>query len=235
MMPRMSGRDTIKRLKNNPEYKIPTIALTANAIEGMKEEYLACGFDDYLSKPIEKNELERVIKKYIHKANVESSNTVTSDNAQSIIEMDFELPALAMEVVKKNDIKPQTSIKDFSNKKVLLVDDNEMNLKVAEMHLKKYNLNITKCTRGNEAISKYQEDNNYDLILLDEMMPEMDGCSTLDNLRKIEGFNVPTIMMTASPKDEVSDKIIQHKFDGYVGKPIVKEELDKILTDFLNK
>ena len=60
MMPRMNGTETFHKLKENPNFKIPTIALTANAITGMREKYLAEGFNDYLAKPIEQNELIRV-------------------------------------------------------------------------------------------------------------------------------------------------------------------------------
>ncbi len=236
MMPRMSGRDTIKRLRLNPNYKIPTVALTANAIEGMKEEYLACGFDDYLSKPIEKQELERVIRKYIHKRDLEQSNAVTTSSVESIIDMDFELPALLSNNKEQKPVVNRPSdYPDYTGKKVLLVDDNEMNLKVAEMNLKKYKLTIDKCTRGKEAINKVIENNNYDLILLDEMMPEMDGCTTLDNLRQIDNFNTPTVMMTASPRDEVQAKLDLHHFDEYVGKPINKDELNDVLQKILNK
>ena len=65
MMPRMSGRDVIKKLRKAEDFNVPTIALTANAIEGMKDEYLECGFDDYISKPIERKEIERVIKTFL--------------------------------------------------------------------------------------------------------------------------------------------------------------------------
>ncbi|MBP5678387.1 MAG: response regulator [Bacilli bacterium] len=60
MMPKMSGVETFSKLKENPDYHIPTIALTANAITGMREKYLAVGFDDYLAKPMEQTELIRV-------------------------------------------------------------------------------------------------------------------------------------------------------------------------------
>ena len=59
MMPKMSGIETFSKLKQIPNYHIPTIALTANAITGMREKYLSVGFDDYLAKPIEQNELIR--------------------------------------------------------------------------------------------------------------------------------------------------------------------------------
>ena len=83
MMPKMSGRETLQKLKANPNYKIPTIALTANAIEGMKDEYLNCGFDDYLSKPIEKKELERVIRNYLNKTKEYEINSVITQNISS--------------------------------------------------------------------------------------------------------------------------------------------------------
>lgn len=217
MMPKMSGRETLQKLKANPNYKIPTIALTANAIEGMKDEYLNCGFDDYLSKPIEKKELERVIRTYLNKTKEYEINSVITQNISSPI------------TEKTADIQT-----NFSNKKVLVVDDNELNLKVIELALKPYNLNIDKAKSGTECISKVIE-NKYDLILMDDMMPEMDGCKTLENLNTIEGFTTPTILTTASKEDEVTGKIKEYGFKGYLGKPINKISLDNLLKDILNK
>ena len=63
-MPEMSGVQTFKTLKANPSFNIPTVMLTANAIDGMKEKYLLQdGFDEYIAKPIAKKELDRVIRK----------------------------------------------------------------------------------------------------------------------------------------------------------------------------
>ena len=217
MMPKMSGRETLQKLKANPNYKIPTIALTANAIEGMKDEYLNCGFDDYLSKPIEKEELERVIRTYLNKTKEYEINSVITQNISSPI------------TEKTVDIQS-----NFSNKKVLVVDDNELNLKVIELTLKPYNLTIDKAKSGKECISKVIE-NKYDLILMDDMMPEMDGCKTLENLNTIEGFTTPTILTTASKEDEVTGKIKEYGFKGYLGKPINKISLDNLLKDILNK
>ena len=233
MMPKMNGRETIKRLKSDDNYKIPTIALTANAITGMKEEYLSCGFDDYLSKPIEKTELERVIKTYIHKMNDEITNT-PSGEVSSIIDMDFNIPDVVPRSMQKEVAKDNENALDFSDKKLLLVDDNELNLKVAEMSLKKYKFDITSVKSGSDCISKVIE-NKYDIIFLDDMMPDLDGCKTLDNLKTLEDFNTPVIMMTASPKDEVEKKIQEHGFNGYLGKPFKKEDLDDILNKELNK
>ena len=65
MMPRMSGVETFHNLRDLPEFNIPVIALTANAISGMKEKYISEGFSDYLSKPIDKKELNRVLVKFL--------------------------------------------------------------------------------------------------------------------------------------------------------------------------
>ena len=67
MMPRMTGTETLQKLKEIETFNTPVVALTANAITGMKEEYIGRGFNDYLSKPIVKEDLNRVMKKYLKK------------------------------------------------------------------------------------------------------------------------------------------------------------------------
>jgi len=67
MMPKMSGVETFAKLRELPNFHIPTIALTANAISGMKEKYLKDGFNDYLAKPIDKLELNRILEKFLTK------------------------------------------------------------------------------------------------------------------------------------------------------------------------
>ena len=66
MMPKLSGVETFKKLKEMENFNTPVIALTANAIAGMKENYLKEGFNDYISKPIDKKELERVLNTYLN-------------------------------------------------------------------------------------------------------------------------------------------------------------------------
>ena len=223
MMPKMTGKEAVKKLKSDPNFKTPVIVLTANAITGMREEYLAAGFDDYLSKPIEKKELERVIKEHINVTNSVQMNSSLSRATNSIFENKIEI---------ENPISTEPTF-SYSKNKILLVDDNEVNLKVALTTLKKYNLDITTVTSGSECIEKVITE-KYDLILLDDMMPELDGCTTLENLKSIEDFNTPTIMMTASSKDEVQEKLEKYGFDGYLSKPFNRNDLEEILDSFLN-
>ncbi len=64
MMTGMNGTETLKKLRENPDFDTPVIILTANALEGMKDDYIASGFDDYLAKPINKNEIKSVLDKF---------------------------------------------------------------------------------------------------------------------------------------------------------------------------
>lgn len=79
MMPKMSGVITLKRLKEDPNFNIPTIALTANAITGMREKYLADGFNDYLAKPIEKEQLIRVVNQVLGRSATEELDKISTD------------------------------------------------------------------------------------------------------------------------------------------------------------
>ena len=237
MMPKMSGKETLAKLKQINGFNIPVIALTANAIEGMKEEYLNLGFNDYLSKPIEKKELERVLRTYLAKRQINSTNTTNSTSATSILssqitsdnpikEDELDLPTLKG---NENSEKPVQT-----HGKILVVDDNELNIKVAVKLLEKIVNSVESVTSGSDCIAKVVEGNDYDLILMDDMMPDLDGPSTLDNLRDIDGFNVPVILLTASELDSsIEDKIANHHFAGYLSKPINKEELIKVLTKFI--
>ena len=122
---------------------------------------------------------------------------------------------------------------DYSKKKVLVVDDNILNLKVANRALSDLNLKIEEVTSGKEAIEKVNK-NKYDVILLDIMMPEMDGVKTLQELKKIEDFNIPVVALTADALEGAKEKYLQEGFNDYIAKPFtrnqIKEKLDKLLS-----
>lgn len=224
MMPKMSGRETLEKLKELGNFNIPVIALTANAITGMKEEYLASGFDDYLAKPIDKKELERIITKYLSRLNSQKMKSSHTNRITSILDNDIKLEDVGAS-------RNEQSL-NFKGRKVLVVDDNEVNIKIATTFLKKYNLKITTAKNGKQAIEKVIY-NDYDLILLDELMPGMDGVKTLENLKTIEGFKTPVILMSASRIDDLKDKLIGNNFFGYLGKPFNRVELEKVLKEAL--
>lgn len=121
---------------------------------------------------------------------------------------------------------------NYSNKKVMIVDDNALNIKVAKRALKDFNLNIVESMSGQECLDKIQESNDYDLILMDIMMPNMSGETTLKELQKIDNFKTPVIALTADALTGAKEKYLSEGFIDYIPKPFskeqIKEKLDKI-------
>jgi len=227
MMPKMRGGETLTRLKKIPNFNIPTVALTANAVSGMKEQYLKDGFNDYLSKPIDKNELHEILKRNI-------LNCVAVDKEQPVGEQTNK--SIEEPIQDKKEIKTsnENNIPNYSDKKVLIVDDNNLNIKVASIVLKPYNINIESVNSGNEAVVKIKEGNVYDLIFMDDMMPELNGVETFHKLEQIENFNIPVVMLTANAIEGAREKYLSEGLNDYLSKPIDKKEMNRVLNKFLN-
>ncbi len=146
------------------------------------------------------------------------------------------------EIVDKSSVNFETykakkmtvdSYFDGSKYNILLVDDNLLNLKVAEKMLKQYNLNVTSVKSGLECLNK-TKNNKYDLIFMDHMMPEMDGIHTLYNLKnRASGFDTPVVVLTANAIDGSMEMYLREGFCDYLSKPIDQVELDRILREQL--
>ena len=120
---------------------------------------------------------------------------------------------------------------DLYNIKILMIDDNPLNLKVATKLLEKYNANmITTCESGFECISKIKNKDKFDIILLDDMMPKMSGVETLKRLKEIDEFNTPVIALTANAISGMREKYIKDGFSDYLAKPIEKEQLIEVMN-----
>ena len=140
---------------------------------------------------------------------------------------------LQSENFNKKDDKPL--IKDFTGKKVLVVDDNKLNLKVARRLLTNYNLEIIDANSGFECIDKINNHERFDLILMDDMMPKMTGSETLERLKKDSSFKIPVVILTANAIEGMKNKYLDKGFDDYLAKPIEKDELERVLNRFLNR
>ncbi len=118
--------------------------------------------------------------------------------------------------------------------KILLVDDNEMNLKVTNKLLQRFGANeIVSITNGFECIERIEKGEYYDIILLDDMMPKMSGVETLQKLKNIPNFNIPVVALTANAITGMKEKYINEGFTAYLSKPLVKEELIKVFRQLL--
>ena len=122
----------------------------------------------------------------------------------------------------------------YNNKKVLLVDDNKINLKVAERLLESYGIKTESVDSGFACLDKIKAGEKYDLIMLDDMMPRMSGVETLKKLKEIPDFNMKVIALTANALTGMKEKYLADGFDNYLAKPINKDELNKIINKYLN-
>ena len=148
--------------------------------------------------------------------------------------------AIDQRIIKKEKIETKEEITedkiDVSGKKVLIVDDNNLNIKVATRLLKQYNLNIDSATSGRECINKIILGENFDLILMDDMMPGKSGVETFNELKQMDNFNIPTIILTANAISGMREKYIDNDhFNDYLSKPIDRQELDRVIRKFLVK
>ena len=136
-------------------------------------------------------------------------------------------------VVEKSEEKKVSEV-HAEGRKVLIVDDNKINLKVASRLLENYRLDITTVESGALCIDKVNS-NTYDLILMDDMMPNMSGVETLHKLKEIDGFATPVVALTANAVTGMKEKYLNDGFDDYLAKPINRDELNNIVAKYLNK
>ena len=137
--------------------------------------------------------------------------------------------------VAKQAKKYKTTL-DLHGIRILLVDDTSLNLKVATKLLQRFNAdNVITCDSGFACLEKIQRGEQYDLILLDDMMPKMSGVETLKKLKEMPGFNVPTIALTANAITGMREKYLADGFDDYLAKPIDKEQLVQVVNQVLGR
>lgn len=123
---------------------------------------------------------------------------------------------------------------DFTGKKALVVDDTRLNLTLIAKFLGRLNMESETIDNGKGALERCNEE-KYDVIFLDHMMPEMNGIEVFLELRKAKGINesTPVIMLTANAMAGVVQEYMDMGFDGYVSKPIdmnkLKLEIAKVL------
>jgi len=138
------------------------------------------------------------------------------------------------DVIKKE--KEVKTTLDLTDVKVLIVDDVDLNLKVAKKLLERYNANLVDtCDSGFECLEKIKSGEVYDLILLDDMMPKMSGVDTLKKLKEIPGFRTPVIALTANAISGMREKYLADGFDDYLAKPIEKEQLIQVINEILGR
>ncbi len=119
------------------------------------------------------------------------------------------------------------------NAEILVVDDYDMNLFVMSSLLKSTKAKVTTCVSGEDCL-KYMSQNNYDIVLLDHMMPEMDGIETLKKMIEMDlKKKTIVIALTANAISGAKELYLNNGFDDYLSKPIEITQLEQMLVQYL--
>ena len=236
-MPGMSGYEVVKQIRN-PQSTIQDFQSTINNHQSsiqslpllalsslMERDAKKCGeagFDGFLSKPIRREKLYRMLERMIGKRKVEGKKD---------------------EAVKEKIIT-QYSVREEMKRsaRILLAEDNPVNQKLAKMMLTKAGYQVEVADNGKEAVEKYAASpENFDLIFMDVQMPEMDGLEATREIRKQSTINnqqssikrVPIVAMTAHAMKGDREKCIEAGMDDYITKPIKREIVFGILEKWV--
>ena len=157
---------------------------------------------------------------------VTGSETIGKETAEKMQSLE---PYVSQEEIQ-NNLTP--SLMPYG--KVLVVDDIDINLYVAQGLLAFYDLNVEICASGFEAVEKIKHGKTYDVIFMDHMMPGMDGIEATKKLRDF-GYTKPIIILTANAPAGSEDDYLTQGFDGFLSKPIITESLHAILIKHVQR
>ncbi|MEJ2657201.1 MAG: response regulator [Desulfobacterales bacterium] len=229
-MPGISGYEIAKQIRNfkssNPDHdhSIRNLFLIALSPLMKREEqkYNDAGFDDILNKPVRKEKLYRILENAVKKHRSKDEKQHKKD----------------LNVQKQDKARPPAPTDHHHSANILLAEDNSINQKLAKMMLLKAGYQVETAVTGKEALERYIDSSgNFDLILMDMQMPEMDGIEATRLIREWEekaglsgsGYElsshrkrVPIVALTANAIKGDKEKCLENGMDDYITKPINK-------------
>ena len=220
--------------------------IISNTGHAMKEEYLNFDFNDFtkIGEEIEGNSIDStalglvVAKRYIDmlEGKMDFLNE-TGKGTKYFVYLEQKIvneEKIGDIYINKSKDVPEERALDLTGKKILIVDDNVINIKIAERLLEGYKATIDSAKSGAECIEKIKT-TKYDLIFLDHMMPEMDGVATL-NVMKSSAYAIPPVIaLTANSYSGIREKYLEEGFNDYLAKPINYKDLNKLMHNYFDE
>ncbi len=214
MMPEMDGFMLAEEILQRPDSHPSTMMMLSSADRHENAERCrALGLTAYMSKPVKRSELLNAIMTAIAREPAEPSETTATDGQRPRIHS------------------------SNRNMQILLAEDNTVNQKLAVKLLEKRGHQVVVAGNGKEAILA-MERHEFDIILMDVQMPEMDGIETTQTIRECEqktGDRIPIIAMTAHAMKGDRERCLEAGMDGYLSKPLQPSELFETVEGFANR
>ncbi|HMG05523.1 MAG TPA: response regulator, partial [Chthoniobacterales bacterium] len=213
MLPDMSGFDLIEKIRDENE-NLPIIVYTAKDLS-----------------PDEEEKLNRVAQTTIVK-DVRSPERLFDQTALWLHRDAASLPEEKREILRR--LHDPDAI--LAGKKVIIVDDDIRNIFAMTSMLERYKMDVRSAETGKAALELLQSDPETDLVLMDIMLPEMDGYETMRAIRKMYGFEeLPIIALTAKAMKGDREKCIGAGASDYIAKPVDTERLLTLLRNWLHR
>ena len=209
-MPDLNGIETVRRIRKVIGGSAPIIILTAYDWSDIEEEAREAGVTAFCSKPLFMSELRNVMAR-----------------------------PLMISLDKQTEEKSEAEAKpDFSGKRVLLAEDNELNQMLAENMLTNVGLAVEIANDGTEAVEKMKSApaGYYDIILMDVQMPKMDGYEATRQIRALEDnekAGIPIVAVTANVFEEDRQIAMEAGMNGHLAKPYDVPDIMKTLKELL--
>ncbi|MDR0919916.1 MAG: response regulator [Oscillospiraceae bacterium] len=205
-MPKMSGVETIKKLKQIIDKSCNIVVISAEEWTKINDEAAALGVYEHLSKPI--------LPSVLYSKLAELVKTDDTDDETEIFEFD-----------------------DYSGKRILIVDDNEINREIIKGILGDTGVTFEQAVNGEEAVQIFKDHSiALDLIIMDVQMPILDGLSATKQIRELDipyAAQIPIVAMTANAFNEDKVLCLKAGMDDYIAKPIDVKKLQLILKKYL--
>ena len=211
MMPDINGYDVTRKLKSDPETAhIPIMLVTALDGDEDKAMGLEAGADEFLNKPVNMSELRARVQSLLRlKVFQEQLHTRSQSEKFVVTPSDSRLPE-------------EETIESPS---ILIVEDNPVDARLLEQYLDRDTYRIKTVSNGEDAI-EYAQSERIDLILVDIVLPGIDGFELIERFKKMDGYkNVQVIVITSLEASDERIRGINLGVDDYLTKPVSREEL----------
>ena len=212
LMPDMNGIETVRRIRKVISADVPIIVLTAYDWADFEHEARQAGVTAFVSKPIFMSELRKVLMQ----------------------------PKAGEQMATVEEAVTQEKVHDYRGKRILLVEDNELNREIATAILEETGMSIDSADDGDVAVAMIEEApaDRYDLILMDIQMPKMDGYTATREIRTLSDnkkANIPIVAMTANAFEEDKRRAYKAGMNGHIIKPISIEAIFEVLNEIFDE